>query len=247
MGAPPERRRSGALLVGVIVAGAIILFVAIRPGQFSLDDAVNMIVRDAKSLSEDVVGAPATSTGDPAPASSAEQAAATRVTMVKHLKMNDIPQAIAALEQLSALDPDAGASGQSTLLDLTVRACQRHDDSCDRTVELMSTKMGVHGLDLLFDLMTTRAGAPAATAATRRLADAETRSRGSQDMQHAYAIVTAKSCQHRALILRAQPHGGVRTAREIRAQLRCNTADRCCFRDDAAVRAALEAIEKRTK
>ena len=160
--------------------------------------------------------------------------------------MNEIPLAVDSLARLLEVYPDAPADKRNTFLLLAERAFARQDPTSDTLAKLMTTGMGEHGPDLLFDLVATRSKTQAAKRATRLLSDPSIRKRGSKDMQLAHAIHNASACGKKAHVLRAKSDGGPRTLREIRALTsHCEQRQRCCLKGDKAVAAIETTLQAR--
>jgi serine/threonine protein kinase len=252
-------RRKLAICSGFVVAGALIVLIAGNPRDLTFRGIVRAVEGVVARVEHLVSGpdssgevsappAPAMSSG-PEPGELTHQEKLAREAWqktYKHIKMSEIAQAVESLPLLILLDPDAPATRRNTFLELAVRAFDRGGGISDRMATLMTTGMGEHGPDLLFDIIVTRGETNAARRA-RTLFDAKLRKRGSKDMQHAYAIRSAAKCLKKTFALRAKTDGGFRTLREINEQKgRCVKGQRCCLKGDKGVAAVEAAIQART-
>jgi serine/threonine protein kinase len=250
-----------AVTIGALLAGAIVLLTWVQPGGLTpsvvmdtISYAVGAFVEAASNsdeqagdrASEDPSATPAAAAGSADAEGRSKEARNAWLTTYKHVRMNEIPLAIDSLPRLVKVYPDAPVDKRNTFLLIAERGFARRGPTSDKLAKLMTTEMGEHGPDLLFDLVATRGETLAAKRAARLLADATVRKRGSKDMQLAHAIHTASACGKKVQVLRAKGEGGTRTLREIRTLTsHCKQRQRCCLKDDKAVAAIETAIQAR--
>ena len=118
----------------------------------------------------------------------------------------------------------------------------------DRVFDLISTKMGTPGIDILYELLTTRGGSRAAARAEELLRDENVRARGTPAMRIAYDLRSAHACEDKkALFARARTEGDNRTLGQLQLLNRScgRRAKGCCLQNDPDLREAMDGIKAR--
>jgi hypothetical protein len=157
-------------------------------------------------------------------------------------------ESVEALEQLLDVDPAAPQDKEvrQAVLKLAPDAALLRNEVSERMNTLLSTRMGAIGIDLMFELVTTRGGTVAAQDAERILRDEAVRGRGTEAMRMAYDLRFASGCDaKRALFDRARTTGDSRTVMELRLLRECRRGNTCCIRNDQPLDDLIAAIEKR--
>ena len=172
----------------------------------------------------------------------------------KKRRMGDTRGQLAVLEQLADIDKAAFGDDemQKNVITLTQQVTLLPGNESDRMFNLLATKTGTQGLDILLFLITNRSGT-ASTIAAKLLENAEIVERGSPAMQIAYKLRKAKCDEKKALL----PEAGEKGDRRTRGQLEelnqdCNSRSyrrrgpaACCMHKDPALLAALAAMDAR--
>jgi hypothetical protein len=170
------------------------------------------------------------------------------------LRINDLKGAVPALQQLLAVQPEAAKDPgtRDRIVDLAVRIMFVQGNEPDLVFTLIATKMGKTGIDILYQLATTKGGSRAAKYAEALLDDARViGSRGSDAVQIAWALRRASDCEaKKKLFERAGEVGDARTLGQLHlmnnsCKGRRRMPNACCFDKDPALLAALEAMKAR--
>ena len=118
-----------------------------------------------------------------------------------------LPRAMAALDTLFRVAPDEVQD--KNLGALVVKAALSPGEASTRALDLMGTRMGGLGADMLYDLMLT--SVPLRQAARERLDDPPVRKRFSPALAIAFDLRVAKTCEERVPMLpRVAEHGDSR-------------------------------------
>jgi hypothetical protein len=170
-------------------------------------------------------------------------------------RMGDARGQLAVLEQLAELDKASFGEDelQKKIITLTQQLTLLPGNESDRAFNLLATKTGTHGLDIMLFLITNRSGT-ASTLASKLLENNEIIERGSPAMQIAYKLRKAKCEQKKALL----PEAGEKGDRRTKGQLEelnqdCNSRafrrrgpGACCLHKDPALMAAIAAMDARS-
>lgn len=157
-------------------------------------------------------------------------------------------ESVDALEQLLDVDPAAPQDKEvrSTALKLAGDAALLRNETSDKMNTLLSTRMGSIGIDLMYELVSTRGGTVAAQDADRMLRDESVRARGTDAMRIAYDIRFASGCEaKRAFFDQARSVGDGRAVMELRLLKECRRGNTCCLKEDKDVDALIAEIEKK--
>ncbi len=186
----------------------------------------------------------------PAPPPS-DLARALRADLRKELNLGHYPGATAALGRLIELEPRSAEDGEvrADVVDLSMRVMLLTGPEPARVFDLISTRMGPAGVDILYELLTTRGGSRAAARAEELLHDEAVRARGTPALRIAYDLRVARGCDDkRALFPRAKSEGDNRTLGQLQLlNRRCGRhATSCCLQNDPALRDAMDGIKARS-
>jgi len=185
----------------------------------------------------------------PAPPPS-ELARALRADLRKELQLGHYPAATEALGRLIELEPRSAEDGEvrADIVDLSMRVMLLTGPEPARVFDLISARMGPAGVDILYELLTTRGGSRAAARAEELLRDDAVRARGTPALRIAYDLRVARGCDDkRALFARAKSEGDNRTLGQLQLlNRRCGRhATSCCLQNDPVLRDATDGIKAR--
>ena len=152
-----------------------------------------------------------------------------------------------AVLALAELDPELLTS--AALRDEVVAvaagiAFESNNETADQVFEVLQSKVGPGGLDVLFDIVRSRGGTKGGRRASEILAQPEVLGRASPGLRITFEIRRATCGKKRELLDRAAEEGDARTLYELQSLhgARCKSSkDPCCFREDQAM---VEAIQK---
>jgi hypothetical protein len=170
------------------------------------------------------------------------------------LRINDLKGAVPALQQLLAVQPEAAkdAGTRERIVDLAVRIMFVQGSEPDVVFTLIATKMGKTGIDILYQLATTKGGSRAAKYAEALLDDTRViGTRGSDAVQIAWELRRTTDCEaKKKLFERAGKVGDSRTLGQLHlmnnsCKGRRRMPNACCFDKDPGLVAALEAMKAR--
>jgi len=192
-------------------------------------------------------GSPAPRVANGPPLSTPEAVAAWK-KVDEYMKKRLAKEAVDAFEQLLEVDPAAPQDKdvRAAALKLAPDAALLRNETSEKMNTLLSTRMGSIGIDLMFELVSTRGGTVASQDAERILKDESVRGRGSEAMRIAYDIRYASGCDaKKALFERAKTSGDSRAAMELRLLRECRRGNTCCLRNDQELDDLISAIEKK--
>lgn len=159
--------------------------------------------------------------------------------------------AFTAMKELVALDPallaDKTVRAHAVTLSQTIALIQGPEPA--QFLELMTKDAAPWGLDVLFEILTTRGSSRAAKDAALFLADPEVRKRGSRALQIAWEMRSAEACDaKRPLLARAAAEGDHRVLTDLlMAQQSCRRGGKCCGWKDDDVTATIRALREKAK
>jgi hypothetical protein len=150
------------------------------------------------------------------------------------------------------MDPQAAEDSEvrGNVVDLSLRVMLQPGGDADRVFEMITSKMGATGMDILYELVTTRGGSRAAARAEELLKDPAMRARGTPALRVAYDLRAAHGCdEKKALLGRAKTDGDKRALGQLQQlNRRCGRrSPDCCLENDPDLRAALDALNARLK
>jgi hypothetical protein len=200
---------------------------------------------------------PPAATEKPAPAAPASPAEAAterelRARFAKDLLQNRLKDAVATLGALVEANPRVAEDRQvrADVVELSQRIMNVDGPEPDRMFELLSKEMDTVGVDILYELVTTRGGSKAAKRADELIRDESVRDRGSEAMRVAYDFRTARKCEDKiALFDRAKDDGDGRTLGQLQLLNRScgRRSGDCCLHNDPRLKETIEAIKSRQK
>ncbi|HTJ81719.1 MAG TPA: protein kinase, partial [Polyangiaceae bacterium] len=263
-GEAPPRSRAWLVALGVtaVAAAAAVMFVRERgranagtsvPATAST--AAARVTSDAPSPS--AAASARASSADPVASASAPRptevdgidAAGWRRVVRQAPASHDYPRATKGVLALAELDEHAfdGAEMRAAALDVAVSAGGDHERSV-AVVTALGEKFGTGGLDVLYDIATTRGGSEAASLANAILARPEARARGSAALRIALELREAACNAKLDLMDRVKADGDERALAQLVA-LRSPDCDSstgaCCLRDNAAVEIATRELSSK--
>jgi hypothetical protein len=155
-----------------------------------------------------------------------------------------------ALARLLEADPKAAEDREvrGDIVELSMRVMLLAGGEPDRVFEMISGKMGTAGIDILYELLTTRGGSRAAARAEDLLQDEKVRGRGTPALRIAYDLRQTHDCdQKKALFPRAKADGDGRALGLLQlVNRRCGRrANICCLQNDPELREAMDTIKAR--
>jgi serine/threonine-protein kinase len=115
----------------------------------------------------------------------------------------------------------------------------------EQLYEIIERRMGTHGIDLLYELMTTRGGSRAAKRATDLLADPEVRKRGTPALRIAYDLRKTSCPEKNQLFERAREDGDRRALGMLEELKDCRRSRCCLYTKDPALKEAVDALRTR--
>lgn len=169
------------------------------------------------------------------------------------LKVNDLKGALGQLEKLLEIDPDSPKDDavRADIVDLTMRIQLVAGPEPDKMFDLLVNRMGTTGIDIVYQIVTTKGGSKASAMGERFLASPDVRARGTDALRAAYDLRTAKSCEaKRAVFGEVAAHGDARSLGQLYLLNRkCGRRHRaeagCCLQGDAELAKTIETLEKR--
>ena len=154
------------------------------------------------------------------------------------------------LDELLTGDPSAAA--RSDVRAMIIKLAQRimlvkNSKAPERFFALVTDRMGPTGIDILFELETTRGSSLGAARASELLREDTIRSRGTAALQIAYAIRHTRNCEELLKLLdRAQADGDGRALGQLMILDRlCGRRDSDCCLNDQRYKDTLSFLRKR--
>jgi hypothetical protein len=220
------------------------------PDRRETGSGSSIVVQPAVAPASGSAPAVARASAGPAPPPS-ELARALRADLRKDLELGHYPAATEALGRLIELEPRSAEDGdvRGDIVELSMRVTLLTGPEPARVFDLVSTRMGPAGVDILYELVTTRGGSRAATRAEELLHDAAVRARGTPALRMAYDLRMAPGCdEKRALFARAKGEGDGRTLGQLQIlNRRCGRhGASCCLQNDPALRETMDGIKARS-
>ncbi len=182
------------------------------------------------------------------PPLSTPEAVAAWKKLDEYMKKRVVKESVDALEQLLEVDPAAPQDKdvRQTAFRLASDAALLRNETSEKMNTLLSTQMGSIGIDLLYELISTKGGTVAAQDADRMLREESVRARGTEAFRIAYEIRLASGCEaKKAVFERARSQGDGRAAMELKLLRECRRGNTCCLREDKELEALIAEIEKK--
>lgn len=157
-------------------------------------------------------------------------------------------ESVDALEQLLDVDPSAPQDKdvRQAVTKLVPDAALLRNETSEKMNNLLSSRMGSVGIDIMYELVATRGGTVAAQDAEKILREESMRARGTEAMRMAYDMRYASGCDaKKALFDRAKAEGDSRTVMELKLLKECRRGNTCCLRNDQAVDDLIAELEKK--
>jgi hypothetical protein len=116
-----------------------------------------------------------------------------------------------------------------------------------RLFDIIQSRMGTTGIDILYELVTTRGTSLASKRAAELLREESVRARGTPALRIAYDLRTAGCNGKAALFERASADGDGRTLGQLQELNRDCRRSRgvCCMHNDPGLRAAIDGLKAR--
>jgi serine/threonine-protein kinase len=184
---------------------------------------------------------------EPPPPSDPVAAREARAKVASDLQMGRYVAFVTDLDELLRIDPGAAREREirSAVVDVLMVITASRGEHVDQLYEIIERRMGTHGIDLLYELMTTRGGSRAAKRANELLADPEVRKRGSPALRVAYELRTVPCSEKNQLFERAKEDGDRRTLGQLEELKECRRTRCCLHTKDPALKDALDALRER--
>ncbi len=184
-----------------------------------------------------------------APATPPPELRGLQTRFVTQVRRRDLKGALTTLEEMAELSKDAIKESEvrEEVVELSQRVMQLPGDEPTRMFAVLSSKAGTAGIDVLYYLVTAKGSSRASKEALRYLEDPKVLARGSQGMQIAWALRSARCEDKKALFARAGEHGDQRTIGQLHElNQACGRRNRgCCYPKDPELEAALAALKAR--
>jgi eukaryotic-like serine/threonine-protein kinase len=184
-----------------------------------------------------------------APKSETTKMREARATFEDAVRKRNTRGALEALEALVALDvavlSDPSVRANVVALSQPVSLLPGNEPA--RFLDLLASKSGTRGIDLLYELVTTKGGSRAARDSELYLKDPNVFDRGSPGLKIAWELRQAESCaQKKPLLARASTDGDRRALGQLQlTKQSCRRGAKCCDWKDPELDSALAAIQAR--
>jgi serine/threonine-protein kinase len=187
---------------------------------------------------------------EPPTAAAETEALKTRMRVVMGTK--DWSRGTDALLALAELDPKAFEAPDIAASAVAITAGIEHvgDERSNKVFELLTNKLGLAGLDILFEIMSTRGGSRAAARATEILRRKDVLERASPALRIAIDLREIPCKDKLTLLARAKTEGDIRAIAflDILRSETCNPrAGQCCYRHNTLVDEAIHLIRARLR
>ncbi|MCC6555572.1 MAG: hypothetical protein IT372_21635 [Polyangiaceae bacterium] len=237
---------SGLVAITIIVMGAIGLRALTSRSSSDLDRPPAAAAPSAAPPSS----APAIDAGDGAPDAPPPSARELRARLDKDLQTGRFGAFISGLDELLRIDPSAAQDRdiRNAIVDVVLmRIMVGGGDQPERLFAILTEKMGTTGIDILYELVTTRGSSRASKRAGELLKDEAVRARGTPAMRIAYDLRMADCASKPALFERAKEDGDGRTLGQLQELNRqCGRrGGPCCMYNNPALRAAIDGLKAR--
>lgn len=155
-----------------------------------------------------------------------------------------------AIVALAELDPDQfkNARVRADAIAVAVGIAFARNEQADRVFSVLEKELGTDGLEMLYEIVRTKAGTVAYGRAVAVLGDPAVAARATPALRVAFELRRSTCDGKRQLFERAAAEGDARVLTELKALKYAPCAsksDPCCFRNDAALGAAIEQLAQR--
>ncbi len=193
---------------------------------------------------------PAPSAKGPEPAGAAPATTRELRDKLGHdLQTGNYRAAVSDIDALMTTDPSSAEDRdlRNLIVELAMRIMVGAGPEADELFDVIVRKMGTHGDDILYELVTTRGGSRAARRADDLLKDPAVLARGSEAMRIAYELRTASCDDKPRLFDRAKADGDGRTLGPL--QMMNSDCSRrsgtCCLKSDPKLKETIAAMRAR--
>jgi len=181
-----------------------------------------------------------------------KDAAAWRAELLRSAMAKDIRQGAAPLLALADLDPEgfADAPVATAAADIAVRLASAADERADRVFEVLGTRVGPSGLDVLYSIVRGRGGSKGADRATELLHRPDVLEQASPALRVALALRDAACADKPSLFERAADVGDDRALEQMDALRASDCQPRlgqCCFHGLPALEVATQRLRRRVR
>jgi hypothetical protein len=190
---------------------------------------------------------PTLKTAEPPPAAGTTKE--LRDKLGHDLQTGNYRAAVADIDALMTMDASSAEDRdlRNLIVELAMRIMVGSGPEADELFDVIVSKMGTHGDDILYELLTTRGGSRAARRAEDLLKDPAVRARGTEAFRVAYELRTA-SCDDKPLLFdRAKTDGDGRTLGPL--QMMNSDCSRrsgtCCLKGDPKLKETIAAMRAR--
>jgi hypothetical protein len=170
-----------------------------------------------------------------------------RTKLTKDLQTGNYRAAVGDIDALMTTEPSTAEDRdiRNLIVDLAMRIMVGAGPEVEQLFNVVTQKMGTHGGDILFELVTTRGGSRAARRADELLKDPAVFARGSPAMRIAYELRTASCDKKPELFERAQADGDGRTLGQLQQLNQDCYRGQCCMRNDPKLKEAIAVLRAR--
>jgi serine/threonine-protein kinase len=202
-----------------------------------------------------IVEAPPTAAApaEPTERPGADRAAAARKLMRASIEPREWGRGAEGLATLAEVSPSS-FEDRSVVNDTIAIAAGIEvggGEKADKVFDALTSKLGSQGLDILYEIVSTRGGSKAASRATEILRSKDVIERASPALRVAMELRDASSCRERLdLLERARTEGDTRAVAVLdnMRQLDCvSKSGECCFKTNPAVADAIKQIYARLR
>jgi len=106
----------------------------------------------------------------------------------RNLRGNNLTSAIESLKALIAIDPDVIKDAHDDIIDLTQRVMLLKGNEPSDMFDILVNKMGSGGIDILYEMVTTKGGSDAAVESKKLLDKPDVLAKGTPAVQVAYKL-----------------------------------------------------------
>lgn len=226
----------------------VLITILVRPTPFA--DLDTIAASEAGALAENEPTTTANAEPRSSPESPAGAAASTtsrelRVRLAQTTRAGKLKEATDTLAQLVSTDARAveDADVRNDVIELAAKTEYAGGREADRVFELLSTKMGAQGPELLYAIVTSKGGSKAANRAIPLLKQEDVRGRAKPATRINFDLWAAKTCPDKAALMsRARDDGDSRTLGWLQV-----IARNCQMSKDPSLQEAAAAIKGREK
>jgi serine/threonine-protein kinase len=181
-----------------------------------------------------------------------EAAAAARVRLVGARERRDWRTAVESITLLAEIDPLAFGDRNvaAAVAEVAARLAFENDADASVVFSALSDRAGASGLDILYDVASTRGGSKGARRANEILRQDDARARASPALRITLELRSARCQDKKELFERAATEGDQRTLLlldRLRAPSFCATPGQCCYVGNRALDRAADSLKARLR